>query len=135
MAIKLEHNTEDTRIFLSRTETWHCHHRNGGEWRRSDSMPIVRREIDLWLRANFGHKNGETWECDRFYYPEEALPELPSPGGRSHWKAKFKCWPDEHGRYHTHGWDTVRGGIEIKCPDNDPEAGLRKAVIFKMLFL
>lgn len=96
---------EADRICLTQGEATRCHKRNGGNWVRHDPRdPVLKPEVDAWLREVAGHPRGETWECDRIYYPDEVLPELPS-GGWGGWIKHFKCYVDETGSYYGYGWD------------------------------
>lgn len=65
-----------------------------------ESYSYLKRELHDWLRVKLGPPEGEVWECDRFYYPGEELPEIPTIGTRAEFKKVFKCWPDEYGTMH-----------------------------------
>ena len=90
-------------LFISGNQMCLGWRRDGGQWRRanSDYYEVFRPEIDQWLRSHIGHRDGEVWECDRFYHEFETLPELPK-GGRGAWKKCFRCYPDEAGSHYDH---------------------------------
>lgn len=130
---------EVDRLFLNSNEAARCWKRNGGNWQRYSGQygEVLRPDVDAWLRENCGHRGGEVWECDRFYYPHEQLPELAR--GRAEWLKKFVCYPDRDGAYETHGWDvhtTHEPGFRRSISFRDENGqGKIKATIFAMLFM
>lgn len=102
--------SESQRVFLDSNESSKVWRRNGGEWVRfrGISYTVLKPEIDQWLRATVGHRDGETWECDRYYYPDEELPELPKSGNRSAWKERFICYEDREHPDHANKWSAAR---------------------------
>jgi hypothetical protein len=99
---------EANRICLPQSEAAHCHKRNGGNWVRHDTRDrVLKPEVDAWLREVAGHRLGEIWECDRIYYPDEVLPELPR-GGHGGWIKHFRNYVDENRSYYAYGWDFDR---------------------------
>jgi hypothetical protein len=133
---------EVDRLFLGNPDTTNCWQRKGGDWIRCSSNSygeILRPEVDEWLRENCGHEARQIWECDRFYYPHETLPELPKSGSRQAWKERFICYPDRDGTYESGGWSvsiTHQPGFRRKIAfrDNNGE-GQIKATLFAMLFM
>lgn len=130
---------EVERLFLNADAASRCWRRNGGQWQRSSARygEILRPDIDAWMRENCGHRSGEVWECDRYYYPHEKLPELPT--GLMNWRKHFICYPDRDGSYYTHGWnfgETHEPGYRrfISFRDNEGH-GKVLATIFAMMFM
>ncbi len=132
-----KHDAE--KVFIDSNRAQYGFTRNGGNWQRAshESYRYLKREADEWVRANAGPQEGETWECDRYYHVDETLPELPKPGGRRAWLARFKCWPDEYGTYDFARWsagkmlDMNKPGIRACIRFQDEEL----AILFRVLFL
>jgi hypothetical protein len=81
---------ERERLFFG--GVYNCFQRNGGEWCRVASAPVLCPEVDRWVRARVGHALGEYWSCDRIYYPDEELPVLPTGGRGSDWRKAGMVW-------------------------------------------
>lgn len=88
-------------------------------WKHPDGREYYRHlryELDHWLRSEVGPPEGEVWEINRFFHPNEELPPIPE-GGRGGWLKVSKCWPDIFGHYNYSRWDagkylnTERKGI------------------------
>ena len=87
-------------VWYSRAEREHifqsgqgCYRRDGGQWKHTNSSMVLRKELFFWLMENIGIPE-IVWECDRLYYADEVLPELPECGGRRAWEERFKSYYD-----------------------------------------
>jgi hypothetical protein len=68
------------------------------QWKHPDGRDYynhLRFDLDNWLRTEVGPREGEVWEINRFYHPNEELPAIPGRG-RAGWKEVTRCWPDEY---------------------------------------
>ena len=74
-------------FFMDAADVTLCHRRNGGTWQNAEwNSRIIIPQVFFWLRENIGYATYECWDCDRYYYPGEPLPELPT-GMRAEWIA------------------------------------------------
>ena len=65
--------------FLSPGDCWK---RNGAKWKKADpGSKVLLAEVYWWLRENVGFEMNEVWDVDRYFYPNEERPELPSGHG------------------------------------------------------